>query len=295
MDVETAVCPHPSRGFWPRLKNLWFARRHRGDINHITGDVHYLALALPPNNTILTVHDLGFLRHPNPIYRKILYWFWLKIPVRRVRVVTTISEATRQDILAWLPDCPPDKIKVIPNPVLPFFRPIPALFDDRRPTILLVGTKPNKNLPRQLAALENIPCRVKIIGERKPEAEALFRQFQLAHTWLEHLTQEELLQAYASSDLLLFASTLEGFGMPILEAQAVGRPVITSNGSSMPEVAGEGAYLVDPYDVGSIRDAVLRVIGDVAYREALVQKGLENAKRFEAGEVAGRYLKLYKK
>ncbi|MBK6904841.1 MAG: glycosyltransferase family 4 protein [Saprospirales bacterium] len=293
MRVEVAVCPHPSQGLLPRLKNLLFASRCRGDIYHITGDVHYLALALPRKNTILTVHDLGFLRQSNPMVRKILYWFWLKIPLARVAMVTTISEATKQDILRYLPRYPEDKIQVIPNPVLPFFRPVPKSFDAALPTILLVGTKPNKNLPRILAALEGIPCRIRIIGERKAEAEALFRQYRLPHTWLEHLTQEELLEAYSSSDLLLFASTLEGFGMPILEAQAVGRPVITSNCSSMPEVAGEGACLVDPFDIDSIREGLLRVIGDGAYRDELVQKGWVNVKRFEAGEVARRYAELY--
>jgi len=293
LEVETAVCPYPSEGLWPRLKNLRFARRHRGDVNHITGDVHYLALALPRRSTMLTVHDLGFLQQSNPILRKILYWFWLKIPVARVRLVTAISEATREDILKYLPQCPPEKIRVIPNPVLPFFRAMPKAFDETCPVVLLVGTKSNKNLSRQLAALENIPCRVRIIGERKAEAEALFAQHRIAHEWLEHLSPEELLQTYASSDLLLFASTLEGFGMPILEAQTVGRPVVTSKRSSMPEVAGAGACLVDPFDVASIREGLLRVIGDAAYREDLVRKGQENVRRFEARAVARRYAEVY--
>lgn len=293
MSVEVAVCPHPSQGLLPRLKNLLFASRCRGDIYHITGDVHYLALALPRHNTILTVHDLGFLRQSNPLVRKILYWFWLKIPLARVAKVTTISEATKRDILQYLPGYPEDKIRVIPNPVLPFFRPVPKSFDAALPVILLVGTKPNKNLPRMLAALEGIPCRIRIIGERKAEAEALFSQYRLPHTWLEHLTQGELLEAYASSDLLLFASTLEGFGMPILEAQAVGRPVITSNCSSMPEVAGEGACLVDPLDIDSIREGLLRVIGDEAYRDELVRNGFDNVGRYRAEEVAGLYQELY--
>jgi glycosyltransferase involved in cell wall biosynthesis len=293
VEVKTAVCPQPSQGLAPRLKNLWFARGLRADIYHITGDVHYLALALPGRKTILTIHDLGFLRQPNPMLRKILYWFWLKLPVARVRLVTTISEATKQDILRWLPACPPEKIWVIPNPVLPFFQPVARPFNDACPTVLLVGTKPNKNLPRQLEALAGISCRVQLIGERKAEIESLLHRLQLPHVWLERLAQEELLQAYAASDLLLFASTLEGFGMPILEAQAVGRPVITSNCSSMPEVAGPGACLVDPFDVESIRAGILRVIQNTAYRAELLRLGQENAKRFSAEEVARRYAEAY--
>ena len=291
--VETAVCPYPSQGLWPRLGNLWFAWRNRGAVNHITGDVHYLALALPRRSTVLTIHDLGFLRQSNPILRKILYWFWLKIPVARARVVTVVSEATKQDILKHLPDCTPEKVRVIPNPVLPFFRPVSRAFDAAYPTILLVGTKANKNLPRQLEALSDIPCQVQLIGERREEVEALLKRYHLSHTWLQHLSSGELLQAYASSDLLLFASTLEGFGMPILEAQTVGRPVITSQVSSMPEVAGAGACLVDPFDVQSIRAGVLKVIRDAAYREELVRKGWENVQRYEAGKIADRYCEIY--
>ncbi|MCB9282999.1 MAG: glycosyltransferase family 4 protein [Lewinellaceae bacterium] len=293
IEVRKAVCPYPSRGIWPRVKNLIFARQARGDINHITGDVHYLALALPRQNTILTIHDLGFLRQSNPLARLLLYWFWLKLPVSRARLVTTISEATRQDILRHLPACPPEKVLVIPNPVLPFFRPIPKPFDEACPIILLVGAKPNKNLLRMLEALERIPCRVQLIGERKTEIAALFTEKKIPYTWLEHLHPEELVQTYAASDLLLFASTLEGFGMPILEAQTVGRPVVTSNCSSMPEVAGAGACLVDPYDVASIRAGVLKVIGDAGYREELVRLGKENVKRFEAGVVARQYFEIY--
>lgn len=293
LEVSVAECPYPSQGLLPRLRNLRFARHLQGDIFHITGDVHYLALALPGDRTVLTIHDLGFLRQSNPILRKILYWFWLKWPVARARVVTTISEATKQDILEWLPGCPPEKIRVIPNPVLPFFRPVHKDFDAHFPTILLMGTKANKNLPRQLEALSGLSCQVQIVGERKPGIEHMLHVLKLPHTWLEHLSQEALLQAYASSDLLLFASTLEGFGMPILEAQVVGRPVITANCSSMPEVAGGGACLVDPFDVAAIREGLLRVIRDAAYREELLRLGRENAKRFEAGEVARRYLEIY--
>lgn len=100
-------------------------------------------------------------------------------------------------------------------------------------------------------------------------------------------------RAYAASDLLLFASTLEGFGMPILEAQTVGRPVVTSNLSSMPWVAGDAAVLVDPYSVESIRQGVRQVIGDRALRERLIQKGFENVRRFDAEYVAQEYVRIY--
>ena len=94
--------------------------------------------------------------------------------------------------------------------------------------------------------------------------------------------------------MVVFASLYEGFGLPILEAQAMGRPVITSNFGAMKEAAGEGALLVDPYSVEAIREAILRITREPALREDLIAKGRENAERFRAEAVAARYGELYR-
>jgi glycosyltransferase involved in cell wall biosynthesis len=91
----------------------------------------------------------------------------------------------------------------------------------------------------------------------------------------------------------MFASTYEGFGLPIIEANAVGRPVVTSHLWSMPEVAGKSALLVDPYDVASIRDGVLSIIEDAHLRSVLIKNGLENIKRFRLSLIAEQYSALY--
>jgi glycosyltransferase involved in cell wall biosynthesis len=113
-------------------------------------------------------------------------------------------------------------------------------------------------------------------------------------TELGRLTDEELVEAYRRCDMVVFASLYEGFGLPILEAQAMGRPVITSNFGAMREAAGDGALLVDPYSVEAIRDAVLRIKREPALREDLIAKGLRNAERFRAEAVAERYAEVYR-
>ena len=94
--------------------------------------------------------------------------------------------------------------------------------------------------------------------------------------------------------MVVFTSTYEGFGLPILEAQATGRPVVTSDLCSMPEVAGKSACLVDPYDENSIRSCIMQIIEDTAYREWLVDEGLRNVEKYQPKEIARRYFTLYR-
>jgi glycosyltransferase involved in cell wall biosynthesis len=111
---------------------------------------------------------------------------------------------------------------------------------------------------------------------------------------LGRLTDEELVAAYRRSDMVVFASLYEGFGLPILEAQAIGRPVITSNFGAMREAAGEGALLVDPYSVEAIREAIMRIKNELGLREELVCKGRENAEKFRADAIALKYAQIYR-
>ena len=96
-------------------------------------------------------------------------------------------------------------------------------------------------------------------------------------------------------DMVIFVSLIEGFGLPIIEAQATGRPVVTSNISAMPETAGDGACLVDPYNIKDIRKGVLKVINDTDYRNSLINHGIKNVNRFLPEVIAAYYLTLYKR
>ena len=108
-----------------------------------------------------------------------------------------------------------------------------------------------------------------------------------------NLNEAEVVELYRGADLLAFVSTLEGFGMPILEAQAMGRPVVTSNCTSMPDVAGGAAVLVDPCSVSSIRAGLQQVMGDAAVRQRLIADGQRNIERFSSNAIAAQYLRIY--
>ncbi len=294
MKVEVAECPEQSQGLLKRLYNLLWAGRLQADVYHITGDVHYLALATPAKRTILTIHDVVFLNHPSRTARWVLWLFWLYLPVRFAKVVTVISQATRDEVLRYIPRSWGSKIQVVPNCIDPSYQYLPKPFNRERPRVLLIGTKANKNQERALTALQAIDCDIHLIGEKKEQLQALIQSLQLEVRWDVRLSDDEMRAAYQQADLLLFVSTAEGFGLPVLEAQAIGRPVVTSNRSSLPEVAAGAACLVDPLDIEAIRTGVLRVIENDTYQSNLVERGLENAKRFQPGAIANQYATLYR-
>jgi glycosyltransferase involved in cell wall biosynthesis len=282
--------------FAPRelLANIRAAKKCRADIYHITGDVHYLALGLPRRRTLLTIHDCVFLYSASGIKRRILKWLLLDMPVRRCRLITTISEATKRDILEYT-GCSPEKLVVIPDPVPAGISFIPSPFKTAQPIILFVGTTTNKNLLRTAEALKDIPCSLDIIGPLSPEQMQALSDSRIRYTPYSGLTDEEMAVRYASADLILFPSTFEGFGLPIIEGQQAGRPVITSDLSPMNDTAGGAACLVNPFDTASIREAVLRVIGDAAFRGQLVRDGFRNVTRFSPETIARQYIECYRK
>jgi len=284
----------PAGGFSVRaiVRNIRAARSARADIYHITGDLHYLAFGLPRKRTILTIHDCVFLYQAAGLKRLLLKWLFLSGPVRRCALITTISESTRQDIIRHT-GCAPGKIVVIPNPVDSNIHFVARPFHGEEPVVLFLGSTPNKNLLRAIPALEGIPCLLDVVGDLSEEAIALLQRCKIKYRKGSNLTDEEVAEKYCDADLVFFPSTFEGFGLPIVEAQKAGRPVVTSDLDPMREVAGGAACLVDPYVVASIREGILKVINDKAYREKLVEAGFRNVERFDTASIVRQYISCY--
>jgi glycosyltransferase involved in cell wall biosynthesis len=293
IDARVRVAPFLSNGIFRRLAIAIDARRHQGQINHVTGDINFAGLLLDRRRTVLTSHDCSYLARCTGLKRRLLKLFWLDLPVRRARFVTTVSEAAKRDILSNT-KCDPEKIVVIYNPIAAEYLHRPKDFNVLNPRVLQIGTAPNKNIPRLLQALKGIDCTFVIIGNLNDEVLGLIQEHRIRYENYKNLSLAELIRQYELSDMVVFASTIEGFGLPILEANAVGRPVVTSNLSSMPEVAGNAACLVDPLDVESVRAGILRVLREKSFREELIRNGLENVRRFQPDTIAADYLRLYR-
>ena len=293
VQCKVAISRFPSRGFLGRLYNLIEAVFRQGDVNHITGDVHFLTYLLRKRKTILTIHDLVTVERLNGFRKTLFLFLWYRIPMKRAAVVTVITESTKKELLNYI-KYEPQKIKVIHDCISDDFRYVPKDFNVNKPVLLQIGTGKNKNLVRVAEAIREMPCHLRIVGKLDHDQASYLREANIEYSSVYNISDEEILKEYQACDMLVFTSTYEGFGLPILEAQTTGRPVVTSNIMSMPEVAGNGACLVDPYDVASIREGIFKVINEASYRRRLIQNGFENGKRFRSEKIAAQYMELYK-
>lgn len=292
IDARVCIAPCYSNGALRRLWIAWHARRRQGEVNHVTGDTNFTALLLDGRRTVLTNHDCGYITNNRGLRRWLLKKIWLDWPVRRVAAVTTVSGQIKNEIVQFT-GCQPEKVHVIHNAASPAFTPSPLTFNEDRPRVLHVGTAVNKNLPRLIQALAGWPCVLVIVGRLDAEIQAHLRAAKIDYENYVDLPTSELVAQYRACDIVAFASLYEGFGVPILEAQAVGRPLITSDRLPMNEVAGAGGCLVEPTNVEAMRAALKKIARDATYRQSIVAAGFENLKRFSSEQIAKQYLELY--
>lgn len=280
---------------WDTLRDVWRLRKMRADIYHLTGDINYFVLLLPHKKTVLTVHDIGhYLFGLRGVKRWIYKWLWLVLPIRVARAATAVSKETGNNIAGHL-GISGNRIEIIENCHSALFKPVSRPFNVAYPVILQVGVKPYKNVPRLITALRGIKCKLVLIGRLDTQLEQQLIDCGIDYESRVNLSHEDIVMEYTQCDIVAFISLGEGFGVPIIEAQASGRPLITASVSPMCDVAGEGACLVDPLEVSQIREGILKIIADSGYRDQLVERGLRNAARYSPATISVRYLDLYKR
>ncbi len=304
------------------LARIWQRAQLPLPVEIITGPVdlfHATDFVLPPTlprtRSLLTVHDLSFLRVPDAASPSLRRYLEAVAPrsVERADHVLADSQATKDDLIE-IYRTPADKISVLYSGVDARFDPVmdqmtlKAVLDKHNlkdiKYVLSVGTvQPRKNYSGAIRALsrirdQGIDLHYAVAGGPGWLEDEMYRSIR--ETAMEDrvhilgfVPDEDLPALYSGARALLALSLYEGFGLPVLEAMACGTPVITSNLSSLPEVAGDAGILVDPLDSEAISDAIVKTLTDAALRQQLVAAGFERVKRFSWASAASQLKAIY--
>ncbi|MEW6320270.1 MAG: glycosyltransferase family 1 protein [Acidobacteriota bacterium] len=283
---------------------------------HLVHEPHYVLPPLVRSRSVVTIHDCIHLMFPQYLPNRGAYLYargsiWSA--ARKADRVLTVSEASKRDILRFV-DIPADKVSVIYNAIDERFLQPPGeeqmerarqRFQLDRPFVLYVGNiKPHKNVERLIDAFGRARAeglddlRLVIVGDEISKYPAL-RQAVHRHRLDKHVRflgfqpLETLAAFYRLARAFVFPSLYEGFGLPPLEAMACGAPVVVSNVSSLPEVAGDAALLVDPYDPSAIGEAMRRAVTDEALRAELVARGRARVAAFSWAKSAAAIHRIY--
>jgi glycosyltransferase involved in cell wall biosynthesis len=300
-----------ARVVWEQAFQPFMAAQERLDLLH---GLAFVSPLLQPCSTIVTIHDESFALFPeffrgaNAAYLRL----FTRLSCRRAARIIAVSENTRADVMR-LYGVPGERVQVVPHGVDARFFPRPAseVAEFKRAHslpdhfILFVGTlEPRKNLVKLIEAFSNLQSRISnlkliLAGGKGWYYDQIFAaverlDMQDEVIWAGYVPTDDLPLWYNSADVFAFPSRYEGFGMPLLEAMACGTPVVTSNASSLPEVAGDAALLVPPDDVGALADALARTLTDADLRQALHAKGLARAATFTWEETARRTAAVYR-
>src|SRR3954462_11289261 len=277
---------------------------------------HYVLPPLIGCKSVVTIHDCIHLMFPQYLPNRFAYAYAkrsIDLAARRATRVMTVSESSKRDILRFV-DTEPDKIDVIYNAYDDRFAIDPheeevvrvsERYQLQSEFVLYAGNvKPHKNLERLIEAFHIVRSRgldqlkLVLIGDEISKYTALRRavhRHQLHNyvRFLGYLPEDTLAVMYRLAGVFVFPSLYEGFGLPPLEAMASGTPVVTSNVSSLSEVAGDAALLADPYSPAAIADAIHRVLTDDSVRRDLRRKGLARAQQFSWEASARRVRRIY--
>ena len=319
--LPTDAAPAVERSRWPThqapVRVVWEQCLQPGVLRRIEADLAHGPVFVGPLGAtcpvVLTIHDLSFIRFPalfRPSHRLYLSVF-ARLSARRARRLIAVSSHAAAEAKRLL-GVPQKQIDVVHNGVDSSFRPLSAqeiaAFRRRKGLperyLLHIGTlEPRKNLVRLVEAFGRLcdseMCLV-LAGGKGWDYRELFAKVEDLHlgskvTFAGYVPNEELPLFYNAAHALVYPSLYEGFGLPVLEALACGTPVLTSNTSSLPEIAGDAAELVDPYSIDAIAAGMRRLMRDEVLRQELRERGLARARQFSWQRAAQETTRVYQR
>lgn len=303
----------PSNRVWGMSVSLpVLLKKNPADVLHAA----FMAPPRAPDNTVFTLHCSSMFMRPElypPLVRYRLKAL-TRSGMRRARHIICVSHNVMQ-MAAEYYRMPMEKMSVVYNGVGQHFRPAPVSdqlavlqrYQLQKPFLLFVGRlEPRKNLVRVLKAFadyrrrSNSPLKLVLAGNKTWDAAAVdqvIAELNLAAAVVEagHVANTDLPALYSAAEAFVFPSLWEGFGIPVIEAMACGCPVLTSNCSSLPEIAGDAAVLVDPLSVTEVAAGLERILSDQQLRADMRARGLARAEQFSWRRTAEQTLDVYRK
>lgn len=264
----------------------------KGNEKFIFHSSYYRVMKHPLAVNITTVHDFSYEFYEDNPLAKLIHTWQKHRSIRRSDYIICISENTRKDLQTLLPDIPAEKIRVIYNGIdAKYYRMADAHVQDYA---LYVGKRTKyKNFNALIEPLSQLNMRLKIVGPPLDKKEKRIMDDKgLQYDYCGIASESELNRLYNEAFCLLYTSLYEGFGLPVLEAQQAGCPVIAMNASSIPEVIGDKRLLIDTISKESLGEK-FSLLKDPAQREDIIACGIENVKRFSWDKMADQYYELY--
>ncbi len=304
----------PSYPLWEQYALPRAVKKVKADILHCTSNTAPVFCKVP---LILTLHDIIFMEkrlHASRSLYQNMGWYYRKLVVPRIipecRKIITVSEFERGRITQTL-GLLPDKVVAIYNGYNLHFKPISDYYGvtkkylpEKEYLFFLGNTDPKKNTLRTLKAYsiylkkseEKLPLLIADLKETVVDIILKEGDMENIKTYLRfggYIGNSSLPYIYSGAKVFIYTSLRESFGIPVLESMACGTPVVTSDTSAMPEIAGEGAILTDPFDPEAIAGEILKLEQDKRFYDRQVEYGLERVKRFSWERTAEQMLKLY--
>ena len=295
IEIKFKICPLISKGIFNRIYLCIWAFFNQGSINHICGDINFISIFMNRHKTTNTFLDFYSMKRLKGLKKIVYFTFWIKIPFFKSKSVITISNKVKRELKIFLGLKKKENINTIGICISPNFKRKIKKKIDKKLRILVVGTAINKNISNIISSVKSINCELILIGKLNDEIIQKLKIYKISYRNLVSISKNSLIKEYKDCDILLFVSNYEGFGMPILEAQSVGRPVITSKFEPMKTVAGNAALFVNPKRVGEISNSIDRLLKNQNLRNSLIKKGFDNIKGYKKEVILKKHLKVYNK
>lgn len=288
------VCPCYSTTLKGMLLNIKFARKEQGKVNHIVAQTESYLVPFLKGKSIVTFHDLGTLYSSrNFLYKVLKILIYLKCAEFFSDAITFVSNQTMNEFFKqkWKKKLNLNVIynsydnRLIPNDVSDI---------EIKPIVLQIGTGSRKNLESTIRAMVDIDAKLLVVGKLTENQITLLKECNINFENYVDISYEKIIECYNRAMIIAFPTFYEGFGLPVIEANVMRKPIISSDLPIIHEVGGDSVLYINPNDVHSISEAFKNLLSEKEVYDKFVKNGIENAKRFSSETIYKQYQALYK-